>query len=432
MHVVGSIFKFTFIFGVQQRITLYLTKYNYKMRKRILFLLTGISTFFLPACRRQEQRQQTPEYYVAAYVWPSCHDEALSREWLWPDGTGEWEVIRKGDKRFEEHYQPRQPLWGYEMDDDPAVVEKWIDVATDHGVNVFIYDWYWYEEAPFLENALNDGFLKAGNRDKMQFYLMWANHDVYRSFFNVHRYGGRDEEAMLWDARVDRESFRTLVERVISRYFTQPNYFKIDGRPVFAIFDVRKLLDSFGGSTQETRRALDYFREEVKKAGFPDLHIQWNQPWGAMLSDERAGQLNAKIDSLGFNSITMYNMGGFNPDYLLYGANATRILERMDSTLNVPVFPCVSIGWDDTPRFLDKGARSIVHYHNTPESFAMLLLKARQYAVRHPDQPKLIIVNAWNEWVEGGYLLPDMLHGFGYLEAVREVIVDGKYDRYMP
>lgn len=84
---------------------------------------------------------------------------------------GEWEVIKKGNPRFEGHYQPRQPLWGYEMDNDPKVVEKWINVATNYGVNVFVYDWYWYEEGPYLESALNDGFLKAKNNSKMQFLL---------------------------------------------------------------------------------------------------------------------------------------------------------------------------------------------------------------------------------------------------------------------
>jgi hypothetical protein len=98
--------------------------------------------------------------------------------------------------------------------------------------------------------------------------------------------------------------------------------------------------------------------------------------------------------------------------------------------LDVPVFPCVSIGWDDTPRFPDKGITDVVHYNNTPQSFATLLSKAKEYADKHPDQPKLITINAWNEWVEGSYLLPDMLNGFGYLEAVKEVIIDGKYDRY--
>jgi hypothetical protein len=31
--------------------------------------------------------------------------------------------------------------------------------------------------------------------------------------------------------------------------------------------------------------------------------------------------------------------------------------------------------------------------------------------------------------VEGSYLLPDMLNGYGYLEAVKEV-VNGEYDIY--
>ena len=51
-------------------------------------------------------------------------------------------------------------------------MEKWIDAATDHGVNVFIFDWYWYENQPFLEEALNSGFLNAKNHNKMNFYLM--------------------------------------------------------------------------------------------------------------------------------------------------------------------------------------------------------------------------------------------------------------------
>ena len=84
------------------------------------------------------------DYYVAAYIWPSCHDDSLAHVHLWADGEGEWEVIKKGNPRFEGHYQPRQPLWGYEHDDDPKVVERWIDQALKHGVNTFIYDWYWF------------------------------------------------------------------------------------------------------------------------------------------------------------------------------------------------------------------------------------------------------------------------------------------------
>ena len=391
----------------------------------VSLVLSGCSTEVQKP--RQEEEPVKNSYYVAAYIWPSCHDDPMGRDKLWTEGTGEWEVIKKGNPRFDGHYQPRQPLWGYEMDNDPKVVEKWIDAATGHGVNIFVYDWYWYDGKPFLESALNDGFLKAGNNEKMQFYIMWANHDVKYNYWNYHRYG--DNTDILWNAKVDWKNYEIIVDRIINQYFKRPNYFKINGEPVFSIFSVNKLIESFDNSETEARKALDYFRDEVKKAGFPGLHIQWNQGGGAVMSAEAGGKFINSVKTMGFNSIAMYNMGGLDEDYIKYGTNSIKIREQMDSLLDVPVFPCVSIGWDDTPRFPAKGIHDVVHYRNTPQSFAALLSKAKIYADSHPEQPKLITINAWNEWVEGSYLLPDMLNGFGYLEAVKEVMIEGKYDR---
>ena len=215
---------------------------------------------------------KSPEYHVAAYIWPSCHDDPVGRRVLWGEGDGEWEIIKRGTPRFDGHYQPKQPLWGYEHDDDPRVMERWIDAATDHGINVFVFDWYWFDGGPFLEGCLNDGFLKARNRDKMQFYVMWANHTVARNYWNCHRYG--DDTSTLWRGAVDEENFRKVVDRVIKQYFSQPNYFKIDGCPVFAIFSMDELLASFGGSVERTHEAIEYFRSKVREAGFPDLCLQ--------------------------------------------------------------------------------------------------------------------------------------------------------------
>ncbi len=400
--------------------------------KIILFCVsTGI--LFSGASKSVAENKTSPaepaknDYYVAAYIWPSCHHDERFGDILWPEGTGEWEVIKKGNPRFDGHYQPRQPLWGYEMDNDPQVMEKWIDAATDHGVNIFVFDWYWYDGGPFLESTLNDGFLKAKNNSKMQFYIMWANHDVKHNYWNVHKY--KDDASILWNGAVDWDNYKIIVDRVIKQYFKQPNYFKIDGCPVFSVFSVDKLLESFGGDAKEARKALDYFRDEVKKAGFPDLHIQWNQGGGSVMSAEAATNFSNRVNEMGFNSVAMYNMGGLNEDYLVYGANSVKIRAQMDSILNIPLFPCVSIGWDDTPRFPAKGIKDVVHYHNTPESFASLLSKAKKYADSHPEQPKLITINAWNEWVEGSYLLPDMLNGYGYLESVKKV-VNSEYDVY--
>jgi hypothetical protein len=373
------------------------------------------------------------DYYVAAYVWPSCHDEVMSRNALWGEGTGEWEIIKKGSQRFEGHYQPRLPLWGYPMDNDPKAWETKINAATDHSVNVFIFDWYWYDGKPFLEETVNEGFLKAGNKDKMKFYLMWANHDALGSTWNPHRY---KSDTILWKGEVDWDNFKIVVARVIKQYFKQPNYLKIDNKPVFSIYNLDKLVQSFNGF-EGTIKALDYFREEVKKAGFPDLHLQAigrgaNKNIRLMSGKYSEGKtINGIVSELKINSITMYNWNSPAKleDYLKYGEGALVLRNLWDSTLTVPFFPCISVGWDNTPRFLEMGKESVIHLNSTPESFAAYLQKTRDYVRKHPEQPKLLIINAWNEWVEGSYLEPDMRWGYGYLEAVKKVM-SGQYDKY--
>ena len=393
--------------------------------KRILILfavllagLTAVSCGTSP--KTAEGPRTTDGYIVAAYIWPSCHDDSLAHKYLWSDGIGEWEVIKQGDPRFEGHYQPKQPLWGYEPDNDPAVVERWIDAAVSHGVNTFVYDWYWFMNGPYLESALNDGFLKARNRDKMNFYIMWANHTVAKNYWNCRRYG--DDDSILFSPVVDWNDFRKIVSRIINQYFVQPNYLKFDNCPVMAIFDYDQLVKSFG-SIEETAKALDYFRNEAVMAGFDGIHFQMNPGGGYRLSDEKIRKLTGLVDGLGINSIAFYNMGGFDPDYLRHGAEAIEIRNQWDDAFDIPVFPTVSIGWDDTPRFPAKGAADVTRFHNTPVSFGSFLEVAKDYADAHPEQPKMVFVNAWNEWIEGSYLLPDRLNGFGYLEAVRDVFI---------
>lgn len=382
------------------------------MKKFLTLLIVACA---LVACNKEEKK----DYYVAAYIWPSCHDDAMGREYLWPDGEGEWEVIKKGNPRFEGHYQPRRPLWGYEHDNDPMVVEKWINTALEHGVNTFVYDWYWFDGKPFLESALNDGFLKAPSNEKMNFYIMWANHDVKKNYWNYHRYG--EDNSQLWTGRVDRANFEIIVDRVINQYFVRPNYLKINGCPIFAIFSIRLFIEGLGGEEQ-AREAIAYLRQRVREAGFPDVHLQAMTGGPSDPSAQSLEKYVNRVSKLDFNSFAFYNMGGFDVDYKTHCANAKAIRDNIDASLEIPVFPCVSVGWDDTPRFPHKGENDVTRFNGTPENFAAALRIAKRYADEHPEQFPLIHINAWNEWVEGSYLLPDEVNGFGYLEAVKSVV----------
>lgn len=362
-------------------------------------------------------------YDVAAYVWPAYTGDEPRTRMFWPEGMGEWQSVKNAQKKFPEHDWPRRPLWGYTNEADPYVMGMQIEAATAHGVNTFIYDWYWYDRRPFLEQCLNDGFLKAHNRHKMKFYLMWANHNVNNTWDKriAHHF-----DNMIWDAAVDRPEFEKIARRMLEKYFSQPNYYTIDGKPVLMIYDVPNLIKGLGG-VDETRRALEWFRELVVAAGLPGLHLQmtlWSEAASNLSGVDEGKSVSPYelLSLLGFDSATHYqfvhfaNIDRSYPDIL---TDVAAQWQRIEKNSPVPYYPHISVGWDNNPRF-DVFRPGIVR-DNTPENFEKGLLMARDYADAHPGQAPLITLNSWNEWTETSYLQPDDLYGYGYLEAARRV-----------
>ena len=362
-------------------------------------------------------------YDVAAYIWPSYTGDEPRTRMFWPEGNGEWETVRKATAKYPGHTWPRRPLWGYCNEADPYVMEMQINAAADHGINVFIYDWYWYDKRPFLETCLNNGYLRARNHDRVRFYLMWANHDVTHLW---DRRIAHIDGNVIWEAGLDRPEFERVALRLIERYFTHPSYYTIDGKPVFMIFDLNTLVSGLGG-TEPTADALAWWRARAIEAGLPGLHLQLagRGTDGLNLTGvdaEGSGSSNVSLRGIGFDSQTHYQMVHFTHtarDYAEIIPDMVKAWEAMDANYEIPYFPHVSVGWDNNPRF--KTLRPGVVTHNTPAQIRKALERARAYADAHPDQPPLITVNSWNEWTETSYLQPDDLHGYGYLEAVKAV-----------
>lgn len=374
------------------------------------------------AAAQNRHTQPARQYDVAAFFYPAYVQDEPRLLPFFPEGNGEWETVMTMQQRNPGHYWNRKPLWGCINESDPAVMSMEIDQAAAHGVNVFIFDWYWYDGRPFIETALDNGFLKAGNVDKMKFYLMWANHDGTNIWDT--RINTLDQQNVIWTGAVDRQEFEKMCKRNIEKYFKHPRYYKIDGKPVFMIYDIPKLIEGLGG-VEEAADALKWFEKETKKAGFPGLELQltmWqaNLNYSGIDAGKTANPQNEFVNRLGFTSSTHYQFAHFTNvgrDYLEILEDVKKEWERCDRDFDAVYYPHISIGWDNSPRM----KHSAQMQNNTPENFEKALRMAKEYVDAHPGQAPLITVNSWNEWTETSYLMPDNINGYGYLEAVRNV-----------
>jgi hypothetical protein len=192
-------------------------------------------------------------YEVAAYYFPNYHLDPRNEQWHGQNWT-EWELVKRGEPRFPGHQQPKVPLWGYEDEADPTVMAKKIDAAADHAISTFIFDWYWYQDGPYLGRALEEGFLKAENNNRMKFALMWANHD----WVDIQPAKRNGPPPVLAKGSVGTDIFVKATQHMIDAYFGHPSYWKVNGGLYVSFYELMSLVKGLGG-LDNTRKALDDF-----------------------------------------------------------------------------------------------------------------------------------------------------------------------------
>jgi hypothetical protein len=127
---------------------------------------------------------------------------------------------------------------------------------------------------------------------------------------------------------------------------------------------------------------------------------------------------------------------GTNPDWtnslstVLYWPTIHRYREVMldpivDHVPGAETFPTVLPNWDTTARH---GVRGNVLEGCSPELFAEQVRRAIALVADRPADKRVVILKSWNEWAEGNYVEPDQRHGRGFLEAIRDQVVDNRPD----
>ncbi|MDD4890911.1 MAG: glycoside hydrolase family 99-like domain-containing protein [Phycisphaerae bacterium] len=363
------------------------------------------------------------DFDVAVINYAGYHPTPFMEAWH-GFGWSEWDILARSRPRFPGHRQPLEPLWGEYDDSDPAFVAREIDAMADHGIDAVIYDWYWYCGTEMWNEGLDRGFLHAPNRSRMKFGLMWANH----TWQNNHPAELTEALTNLIPIRHSPEDCDRVIDAWTERYFSQPNYWRIDGRPWVSFFLLSSLMDHLGGKAG-VGRAVERMRKRAEKNGQPGLHLG--------LFTWSAGEAKTARE-VGFDHVTTYNyVRGANQqagqplvDYADVMAGHVSLWKSLNES-GVPYWPVVTHGWDVSPRVHPYEPWPPVRWAwpwghiitgNTPDRFGQLVTAARRFLATQSNKPKVMVINAWNEWTEGSVLAPTKDEGYGILEALRAAL----------
>lgn len=382
---------------------------------------------------------------VACWTFPHWHPNPFNDRLYGPDWT-EYVQMRGCRPWFSGHHQPRTPLMGELNERLPSTWEKYIELARSSGVDIFVFDWYWFEGSPVFHEALEDGLLLAANLALTRFAVMWTNHPwaiwyPTAGYFPPEKYLQEWETSGLGGYELTHAApekafdvWRSLTY-IIARYFHHPQYWHLKGEPVLAIWDMTRLIDEFG--LDGVHRIFDELRQFARQLGHAGIYFH------AVIQEPRMIPTLGELERMGVESYSIYNAialaTGNRPDkeeLLDYGVVAADVVNsvwpKYDEACRLPCFPNINPGTDNAPRVLErprpkkpsreKWPGTPIVVNETPAAFEALARAAFAYLNARPEIEPVLTIGCWNEWTEGHYLLPDTKHGFGMLRALSRAL----------
>lgn len=359
---------------------------------------------------------------ILAYYLPQFHWIEENNKW-WGMGFTEWTNVKNGIPLSPNHTQPRRSLHNnYYNVMDRETVEWQTELCNKYGLYGFVYYHYWYEGRKLLERPAEN--LLNWKEIPQRFCFMWANHTWYKTnkgekeILVKQTYGGIDD----WISHFD----------YMRKFFKDERYMKIDNRPIFGIYIPNDIPDF--------NDMIDCWNNEAIKDGFDGLYIieSINSTNESIVKGKsnagvirqpnisRSNYLYIDKSILGVARRKYY---GFKkrlsklPPFPFYDYKVISQLEFQETSIrfendNRPVYYGLSTGWDNTPRHGKYGQYTINY---GPRIFKKSLEKIYKKSI--DENKEFLFINAWNEWAEGMYLEPDEEFKYGYLEAIKEVVM---------
>jgi sugar phosphate isomerase/epimerase len=325
---------------------------------------------------------------VGAIRWDAWHTPVGASE-QWPGGG----PVKAMEASLNPHgYRHRAPFFARVDTNDTLcidgytqeIVDREIAFAKDGGLD------YWafllYDEGTCMSQGLSL-YLSSRCRRDVNFCAIAS----------PGTFGGRDT----WPAGIAR----------VVRLMKEPGYQTVcGGRPLLYLFrPEEKWIQAWGGPAG-ARGLFDGLRQAARQAGLAD-------PYVVVMDDSAAAQVKRAADTVGSNAISDYarQANGAGAPYSELASTA-REFWRACAATGAEVVPLAMAGWDRRPRVehpvpwetWQKPNVGLDKYYvlPTPEELAAHVGEAMAWAEQCPA--KTVIIYAWNEHDEGGWLCPTL------------------------
>ena len=363
---------------------------------------------------------------IIAFYLPQFHAIPENDEW-WGKGFTEWTNVRAGKQYYDWQRQPRVPLDNnYYCLLDSETQEWQAKVASDYGIYGFCYYHYWFDGHMLLEKPMEQ--MLNNKKIKLPFCICWANENWTKAWVSdqnsiliSHKYGTRDE----WKKHYD----------YLSSFFKDERYIKEDNMPLFVIYrpEIIPCLHDM----------LCYWNDLAKNDGFSGikfahqnigLDFPVKQDDSDFSYDIEMQPIYAKTNSdisFGAKKRILSVLNFFHLDFIrrLFrkktGPKVFDYNKIWNTAISTPPIsdksiPCAFVDFDNTPRRKEQGwLFKNCSVENFKQHFSKFYSKSKgEY------KNDYMFIFAWNEWAEGGYLEPDCDNGYGYLNAIKDVLKD--------
>lgn len=354
---------------------------------------------------------------------PQFHRVKENDEW-WGEGFTEWTAVKKAERMFAEHEQPRVPLNKYYYDLLDKETMRWQSrLMKKYKIDGMCFYHYYFKDGRKILEQPAENLLKLKDID-MPFCFSWANESWVRSWSNL-----STGDSNSWSEKYekfsqelnDEESNGVLLKQeygtardwdihyqYLAKFFHDERYIKFDGMPVFMFYRP--------DSIPCLRQMIERWDILAKADGFPGIYTIGSRVQNISKYGLKGINIHEPQDTI----IRCFPERYENQDNVMKSLDYQKVWEKLIDK-NVPVNASLGgfVGYDDTPRRGHGG--SVIKYRNPYtffEGIKKLLIKAKK------NNSPFVFINAWNEWGEGMYLEPDEKFGHGFLEAFKQARED--------